>query len=49
MLKIAVFAPIPKASVSTATSVNPGLFTSIRTAYRKSWKRFFTPASETNT
>ena len=29
-LKIAVLAPIPKASVSTATAVKPGLFFSIR-------------------
>jgi hypothetical protein len=29
-LKIAVFAPMPRASESTATAVNAGLFTSIR-------------------
>ena len=29
-LKIAVFAPIPKPNVNTATSVNPGFFKSIR-------------------
>src|SRR6266404_9853259 len=31
-LKIAVFAPMPGASVSTATAVKPGFFTSIRNA-----------------
>jgi len=30
MLKIAVFAPIPKASVNTATAVNPGDFARMR-------------------
>src|SRR5437879_910114 len=39
--KIAAFAPIPSASVSTATIVNPGDFVSIRNAYRTSWVRFF--------
>ena len=29
-LKIAVFAPMPSASVKTATDVNPGRFTSVR-------------------
>jgi hypothetical protein len=29
-LKMAVVAPIPKASASTVTSVNPGLFQSMR-------------------
>jgi hypothetical protein len=28
--KMAVFAPMPRASVSTATSVKPGLFASTR-------------------
>ena len=38
-VKIAVFAPMPSASVSTATSVKPGLFASVRTAYRRScWR-----------
>jgi len=32
--KIVVFAPMPMASESTATSVNPGVFKSIRAAYR---------------
>jgi hypothetical protein len=32
-LKIAVFAPMPSASVNTATAVNPPFFTSIRIAY----------------
>ncbi len=35
MLNIALFAPIPKASVSTATTVNPGLFFNLRSANRK--------------
>jgi hypothetical protein len=38
MLKIALFAPIPSASVTIATRVNPGFFRSIRAPYRKSWK-----------
>ena len=36
MLKIAVLAPMPKASVNTATVVNPGFFRSMRAANRKS-------------
>src|SRR6202795_161409 len=36
MLKIAVFAPMPSARVSTATIVKPGEFTSIRSPCRKS-------------
>src|SRR5262249_52104694 len=32
-LKIAVFAPIPSASVRTATIVNPGFFASTRSPY----------------
>ena len=35
-LKIAVFAPMPSASVTTATIVKPGFFASIRIPYRKS-------------
>ena len=35
-LKIAVFAPMPSASVRTATSVNAGVFSSIRTPNRRS-------------
>src|SRR6516162_2026663 len=35
-LKMAVFAPMPRPSASTATSVNPGLFTSTWKAYRRS-------------
>src|SRR5260370_10495968 len=35
-LKIAVFAPIPSASVNTATAVNPGFFDSIRQPKRVS-------------
>src|SRR6202034_361589 len=37
-LKVATFAPIPRARVSTATIVKPGLFANIRNAYRISWK-----------
>src|SRR6202050_4444261 len=36
MLKMAVFAPTPRASVSTATIVNAGLLTSMRQPYRRS-------------
>src|SRR3972149_4441320 len=36
-LKTAVFAPIPSASVSTATRVKPGCFPSERSAYRRSF------------
>jgi hypothetical protein len=32
-----LFAPIPSASVRTATAVNPGLRNSIRMPYFKSW------------
>ena len=35
-LKIAVFAPMPRASVSTATAAKPGRVTSIRNPKRKS-------------
>src|SRR5437879_5764983 len=35
-VKIAVLAPMPRASVKTATAVKPGFFASIRKAYRKS-------------
>ena len=35
MLNIALFAPIPNASVSTATHANPLSFLSLRNAYRK--------------
>jgi hypothetical protein len=38
-LKIAVFAPIPKASVTSATMVNAGLLTRDRNAYEKSCRR----------
>jgi hypothetical protein len=37
--KMALFAPTPSASVSTATSVNPGRFNSVRTPYRTSFSR----------
>ena len=36
-LKIALFAPMPSTSVSTATAVKPGFFSSIRNANFKSW------------
>src|SRR5205807_9694090 len=36
MLKIAVFAPMPNASVSTATAVKPGFFSNWRKAKRRS-------------
>src|SRR2546426_473739 len=35
-LKIAVFSPIPSASMSNASKVNPGDFASVRTAYLRS-------------
>src|SRR5215472_6082505 len=35
-LKMAVFAPMPRASVSTATTVKPGALASMRNAYLKS-------------
>src|SRR5439155_255563 len=38
-LKIAVFAPMPRASVSTAIAVKAGFFSNIRTAYFKSFMR----------
>src|SRR6516225_2695411 len=41
MLKIAVFAPIPKARVSTATAVKPGDLNNIRDAYRMSCNSVF--------
>src|ERR1700723_2670819 len=37
MLKIAVFAPMPKANVSTTTAVKPGDLGRIRVAYFRSW------------
>src|SRR5213594_629220 len=36
-LKMAVFAPMPSASVSTATAVKPGFFSSWRKAKRRSF------------
>src|SRR5437879_8605352 len=38
-LKIAVFAPMPRARVRTATVVNPGDLLSMRTAKRRSCQR----------
>ena len=43
-LKMAVFAPIPSASVSTATMLNAGLRRSRRTPYRRSWPNCSTTA-----
>jgi hypothetical protein len=37
MVKIAAFAPMPNASVPTASRKNPGLFRKKRKAYRRSW------------
>src|SRR5215510_13226252 len=39
--KIAVFAPIPSANVSTATNVRPGFLANIRTPNRKSCQNLF--------
>ena len=36
--KIATFAPIPMASISTAIAVNPGCLASDRSAYERSWR-----------
>jgi hypothetical protein len=44
-LNIAVFAPMPKASVSTATTVKPGFLIIMRIAYRKSRKSDSIPHS----
>src|SRR6185295_4854502 len=44
-LKIELFAPIPNASVRTATTVKPGLFASVRQPYRKSCTNPFMKAS----
>jgi hypothetical protein len=38
MLKIAVFAPLPSASASSATAVNPGCRRSMRTPKPMSWR-----------
>src|SRR5437588_9827694 len=38
-LNTAVVAPIPSASVMTATAVKPGFFANVRIPYRKSWRR----------
>src|SRR4030095_3356768 len=38
-LKTAVFTPMPSASDTSATAVNPGVFQSIRTPYRMSCRR----------
>ena len=40
-LKMELFAPIPKASVRTATTVKPGVFASVRQPYRRSCKNPF--------
>ncbi|PYV23388.1 MAG: hypothetical protein DMG24_14080 [Acidobacteria bacterium] len=44
-VKIAMFAPIPRASVSTATAVKPGFFASTRRPYLKSCSIVFIIAS----
>ena len=38
MEKIAVFAPMPSASVMTATAVKPGFLANILIPYLKSWR-----------
>jgi hypothetical protein len=38
MLKMAVLAPIPSASISTVSSANPGLLASWRKPKRTSWR-----------
>ena len=43
--KIAVVAPIPRASVRIAAAVNPGARRIPRRAYRMSWMRISTLAS----
>src|ERR1700733_8931366 len=40
-VKIAVFAPMPKARVTMATAVNPGLLRNWRSAKRRSWSSPF--------
>src|SRR5712671_3283444 len=37
-LKIAVFAPMPRASVQIAARVKPGTLNNVRSAKRRSWK-----------
>src|SRR4029077_17625422 len=41
-LKIAVFAPMPKARETAAIAVNPGFFASIRNVCRTSWNAMTT-------
>jgi len=41
MLKMAVFAPMPKLSVKLVSKVNPGGFSNIRAPYRRSWSSEF--------
>ena len=41
-LKMAVFAPMPRARVRPTTAVKPGLLPSMRAPYRKSWIRVST-------
>src|SRR5690348_1794942 len=45
MEKIAVFAPMPSAKVSTAIAANPGALASTRNAYFTSWIKPFMSAS----
>src|SRR4051812_31866611 len=47
MLNMVVFAPMPRASVATATAMKPGLRLHIRTAYRTSLRKVrITPGPE---
>jgi hypothetical protein len=45
MEKIAVVAPTPRASISTAVAVKPGDFNRWRTAIRRSWKGIGIPVN----
>src|SRR5215831_16143222 len=38
-LKMALLPPIPRASATTAAAVNPGERASVRSAYRRSWRK----------
>ena len=44
-LKIAVFAPMPSASVTMATRTSPGTRRSVRSPWRISWKNVMTDLS----
>src|SRR5262249_53271585 len=47
-LKIAVFAPMPRLKVITATTVKPGLLRNMRAAYRKSCQSVCITCSRSN-